>query len=194
MVLTQKDKNNYYQKKDIVIKKVILKNAKKKGHIVFGAKAVNKQLPPHLRKRTVDFDVFSAHPKKTANRVEKILDKKFGANTFKVEPAKHPGTFKIKSNVSGVNYADYSKTPIPPPRTVKRKGVRFAHTSHQLAQIKKSLADPESKFRHDKDRETQQRIKLAEVIKKKNIHKPKLIRKRETRPRIKSVFDLPRFV
>ena len=158
MALTDKQKLEFYRRREQV-RTVILRNVKKKGHIIYGARAVNQQLRKPLEKDTEDYDIFSKHPQKTANVVEKTLDKKFGGNYFKVEPALHKGTWKLESTVTNRGIADYSK-PEGKVKTIKRKGILYAHTSHQLKQIKKSLADPKSKFRHDKDKETRQRIKL----------------------------------
>lgn len=160
-VLTPKERLVYYRNRK-KIDRVILRNVKRKQHIIYGARAVNQQVRKPLRKETTDYDIYSTTPRQTANRVERRLDKRFGGDYFKVEQAIHKGTYKIKSNVDSTGYADYTK-PQGKIRTIKRKGIKYAHTSHQLKQIKKSLADKESKFRHEKDKETRQRIKLNEI-------------------------------
>lgn len=165
MTLTRKQKIKFY-KSQPKIKKVILKNAQRKKHIVFGARASNAIFPQFLDRPTEDFDVYSETPKKTARRVEKKLDKKFGGDFFLMRPAAHPGTFKVVSKVTKRGVADYSK----PDRKITHKtiaGVRYAKLIHQKENIAKSLADPASKFRHDKDRETLERIRIFEEQRKK---------------------------
>lgn len=160
MTLTIKQKKKFYKNQEEV-KKVILKNARRKGHIIFGARSVNQQVPMYLEKPTEDWDIFSKTPKKTAKRVEKKLDKRFGGDFFSTEEAIHKGTYKVQNKVTLRNVADYSKPEGKVP-FVKRKGVKYANLEFQKKQIKKSLDDPESKFRRNKDLESRQRIKLAE--------------------------------
>jgi len=160
-MITQKEKLEYYRNRR-KIDEIILRNVKRKKHIIYGARAVNQQVKKPLRKTTVDYDIYSKTPKKTAERVERKLDKKFGGNYFKVEEAQHKGTYKLKSNVDKIGYADYTKLK-KEIKTIKRDGIKYAHINHQLSQIKKSLVDKESKFRHEKDKETRQRIKLNEI-------------------------------
>jgi len=185
MPLTKKQKR-YFYKHPKKIKKVILNNARKRGHIIYGARAVNKQLPIYLQKHTEDYDIYSTTPKKTAKRVERKLDKKYGGNYFETKPALHPGTTKLINRVTKRGVADYSKPP-EKIKIIKRKGVKYAHKSHQLGQIKKSLADKESKFRWDKDKETKQRIELAKLKEKKKRNYRKSLMKRT-----KKAFKLPK--
>lgn len=164
MTLTQKQKKKFYKNREKV-REIILKNAKKKGHIIFGARSVNKQIPAYLRKHTEDWDVFSETPKKTAKRIERKLDKEFGGDFFSSKEALHKGTYKVQNKVTLRNVADYSKPEGKVP-FVKRKGVKYAKLKFQKKQIKKSLSDPESRFRRNKDLESRQRIKIAEQEKK----------------------------
>lgn len=172
MTLTLKQKENFLRKRKR-LKRVILSAIKKEGGVVFGARSVNRQVPKHLESSTQDYDVFvKGDPKKTAKRIEKKLDKKFGGNFFKVKPALHEGTYKIISVTSKKGIADVSQHPKEKIKVVKRKGVKFAHLDFQKKKIKQSLADPKSKFRHDKDKFSRLRIKLSEQ-KKHTKHKPR---------------------
>lgn len=163
MTLTLQQKRQFLKRRNTIIRKSVLSSVKKNNGIVFGGRANNKQLPKHLQEHTSDYDVFvQKNPQKFAKRLERKLDRKLKGNFFRTEPAKHEGTYKIKSNVSNKGIVDVSQKPKEIIRTIKRKGVKFAHTDFQKKQIKKSLADPDSKFRHDKDRFTRLRIKLSE--------------------------------
>ncbi len=128
--------------------------------VVFGARAVNRRLPDHLDKHTEDWDILTGKdPEKIARKIEVALDKRYGGNFFFVEPALHPGTFKVKSRVTGRTVADVSGfTEVIP--SVEINNINYATLDHQVKNIRRSLADEGSTFRHDKDRETLQRINI----------------------------------
>ena len=102
--LTKAEK--YYKKRGLV--DTTVKGAVRgKSEIVYGAKAVNAQMPEHLKTYTLDWDIATTDdPEQIANKIEKKLDTRYGGNYFRVEPAVHPGTFKIKSNVTGKGLVD----------------------------------------------------------------------------------------
>ncbi len=169
LTLEQKERFFKNQKK---VGKIIINHVKKKGLILFGQKATNRQLPEDLRKDTQDYDIFSPTPKKSAKRIERKLDRKLGGNYYEVREAKHGGTHKVISRIGDKGIVDVGKPDRKVP-TVTRKGVRLATLKFQLQQIRKSLADPQSKFRHAKDREVRSRIKIAEQRKKEKEVKKK---------------------
>ena len=167
MVLSRKQKISFYKNRKRV-REVVLKNVKKKKHIIFGARSLNAHFPTFLDKRTADYDILieKGDPKKVARRLERKLDRKFGANVFVVEPALHPGTFKVKSVLGKEGIIDISKAE-KKIMTDKIKGIRYSSLEFERRKIKQSLADPQSKFRHDKDRERLERIKIFESLRKK---------------------------
>ena len=188
MGLSDRQRLKFYRDKDRgnKIKNVILKNVRKKQHIVHGARALNEFFPPFLDRPTRDYDVFSSTPKRTAKRIEKRLDKRFGGDFFRTEPAKFKGTVKIKSNVTERTIADYTN----PKRDIqhtKRRGIKYANFKHFKKRIKESLADPKNRFRHDKDRETLRRIKLTEKLRTK-----KRKRAREAKTFTELLPDIPK--
>jgi len=162
--LTLKEKEKYFKNQNKV-GKVIISHVKKKGLILFGQKAVNRQLPKDLRKDTEDYDVFSDTPKVSAKRIERKLDRKLKGNYFYVKPAIHGGTHKVMSQIGDKGIVDVGKPEKEVP-TIKKKGIRLATLNFQKAQIKKSLKDKKSFWRHAKDREVRTRIKIAEQRKK----------------------------
>ncbi len=166
--LTDRQRLKFYRDsgRDNKIKKIILKNVKKKQHIVHGARALNEFFPPFLDRSTQDYDIFSSTPISTAEKIEKKLDKRFGGDFFRTEPARFTGTVKVKSNVTEQTVADYTN----PKREIfhtKRRGIKYANFKHFKKRIKESLKDPANRFRHDKDRETLRRIKLTEKLRTK---------------------------
>jgi len=175
-MVTQEQAEKYYKKKGEA-HQVIKKNIKKQGHIVYGERALNTHLPSHLDRHTEDWDVFTKTPKKTARRVERKLDKKYGGDYFYVEPARHKGTYKVKSRVTRMGVADYTKLENKVPhKTIK--GVKYVKLRWVKQHIKKTLKDPKAYYRHDKDKEALQRIKIYETLKKK---------KAKTKAKIKKV-------
>lgn len=158
----------YFHRNKSKIPTVILKKTGKK-EIIYGARALNKHFPKFLDKPTQDFDIFSPTPKKDAKEAEKALDKKFKGDYFYVEPAKHEGTWKVKSKINNEGYADYTKPDkkIPSRKIGKHRYVRLDYVKKH---IKKTLKDPEAKYRHDKDKDALNRIKVYERLKKQ---KPK---------------------
>ena len=163
--LTDRQRLKFYkdQGRDNKIKKVILKNVRKKQHIVHGARALNQFFPPFLDRPTKDYDIFSNTPKNTAEKIEKRLDKRFDGDFFRTEPADFPGTVKVKSNVTEQTIADYTNPKGEIPNT-KIRGIKYANFKHFKKRIKESLTDPRNRFRHTKDRETLRRIKLTEKL------------------------------
>lgn len=156
----------YYKHKKIIPR--VIMSATEKKETIYGAQALNIQLPSHLRKQTEDYDIFSPTPKKSATETEKALDKAFKGNYFYVEPAKHPGTFKVKSRVTLSGVADYTKPEQRIPyRTIG--GRRYVKLSYVKKHIAKTLKDPEAKFRWEKDKEALQRIKIYEQLKQAKI-------------------------
>ena len=154
----------HFHKHKKCIPKVVL-SVTEVHEIIYGARALNKQLPSYLDKHTEDYDIFSPTPKKDAMQTEKKLDKHFGGDYFYVEPAKHEGTWKVKSKINKQGYADYTK---PDKKIPFRKigGKKYVRLDYVKQHIKKTLKDKEAKYRHDKDRDALNRIKVYEKLKK----------------------------
>ncbi len=188
MVLTRKQKISFYRNRRKVAE-VIIDHVKKKRHIIFGARSLNAHFPKFLDKPTVDYDILveKGNPKKVARRLEKKLDRKFKGNFFIVEKAKHSGTYKVKRVLGKEGIIDVSKSNGKVP-TDNIKGVRYSKLSFEKGKVKQSLRDPQSKFRHDKDRERLERIRIFESLKKKRIKSQ--VRKRPTIKRKITTFPI----
>lgn len=147
-------------KSDLNTRATILNLVQKRGQVIYGARAINKQLPTHLQKETSDYDVLTKKPEQSAKELAEKLNKIYGEGEFKVEKAKYSKTWKVKSK-EGKTVADYTLT-TKKPKSVNEFGVRYANLEYQKGKIKKILKDEASSFRHDKDRETLDRIKKGE--------------------------------
>lgn len=163
-MLTDKQKLKYYKNKQKA-HKIIQQKARKRKHIIYGARALNAYFPTYLDKPTEDWDIYAKNPKRAATRTEKRLDKAFGGDYFYVEPAQHPGTYKVKSRVTRSGIADYTKPDKKIPYTTMN-GQRYIELGHVKQHIKKTLKDPSASFRWEKDREALQRIQLYEKYKR----------------------------
>ena len=131
--------------------------------IIYGARALNKRFPSFLDVPTQDYDIYTPHPKRDAREVEKALDKEFGGDFFYVTKAQCPRTWRVRSHVNDEVYADYTKPEekIPYDTIGGRNYVTLKHTKKH---IERTLNDPSSEFRHAKDRDALNRIKIYEKI------------------------------
>jgi len=160
----------YYRKKPSALDVAVisfLRDSCNPQMVVHGAKAVNAHLPSWLDKETKDWDIFAENSaEELAVSLEHKLDKRYGGNYFAVEPALHPGTFRIRSRVTGEVVADITLQD----KVVSFQrigGVNYVTLQYQRDQANKVLSDPNQAFRHRKDRDTLQRIAVYNAGKKK---------------------------
>ena len=165
MGMIKKTRNFYNRKNNI--KKIILTNIGK-NETIYGQSAINIQLPKILRVYTEDYDIFAKNPLKEAKQLERSLDKNFRGNYFKVQPAMHPGTFSVISLVDGKTYADYTLMPKNIPTKIIR-GKKYVTLDYAKKNKIKILKDPSAKYRHAKDRDALNRIKLAQKSQRQGI-------------------------
>lgn len=150
--------NTYHKKKGKIKNKILSKTGK--GEVVFGATAINKQVPKYLKSPTRDVDILTKYPNKEAKQVEKALDKMMGFNAFKTVKAKHPGTWKVKSNVTGKTRADYSKPKLKVP-TKRIQNVHYVTLEQIRKEIINRIKMKRDVFRLPKDRDALNRINIV---------------------------------
>lgn len=167
---SEKELESYYRKEPESTEKAILaflRDSRNPQMVVFGSQALNAHLPDWLDKETKDWDILSVGDvQKSAIKLESVLDKRYGRDFFSVEPAIHPGTFRIRSKVTGVVVADISLKD----REIdfqRVKGVNYASLEWLEKEAKKVLANPEAAFRRAKDTDTLQRIRVYKRYKRK---------------------------
>lgn len=168
---------HYYRQGIEPANKVIEKLLRDSSMIVHGGKAINAYLPKWLDRATEDWDVFSEDAEDKAQTLEMLLDERYGGDYFKVEPALHMGTYRVKSKVTGRVIADITF----PERKIKFhkiKGINYASLEYHERKIERVLADPEIAFRHSKDRDALQRIRIYKLMKKQKALRAK--RSRDT--------------
>jgi len=163
MVNNLRKKDNYYKQKSLISPTINSFLKKNKG-ILYGSTAVNFYTPPHLDAVPGDYDVYSQSPKKSARKVERKLDKKFGGDYFKVEKAKYPRTWKVRSNVTKKAIIDFTKPETKIPHNITKSGIRYAKLSYLKKKYKAILKDKEEEYRWDKTKEALQRIRIYEKL------------------------------
>ena len=139
------------------IKNIILNLASRKGQIVYGQRAINQQIPNYLKRKTVDFDIYTKNPKGAAKELLKRLGK-----DYELSKARYGRTWKVKNKLSKENVADYTQ-PSRHPEVVNVLGVKYANLSAAERKIRKILRDKNSNYRWEKDREMLKKIKQGMV-------------------------------
>jgi len=156
------EKESYYRNKYIGMTQSTIKSTlmTDKDCVVYGARAINAQLPQHLQKQTNDWDIYDREARSLAYRIEKTLDNRYGGNYFEVKLAKHKGTFRVISRISGEVVADVTvNTTVVPYRVIG--GIKYATLDFHVKRIKVILKDRNLKYRHAKDSEALQRINIS---------------------------------
>ena len=141
------------------VKNIILNEAVRRNQIIYGATAINRQLPEYLRKETEDIDIITKNPKKHATDIANSLNKELGYEKYKIIPAKHKGTWKVKDIETNKTIADYTGKIGKKPNTINVLGNKYADLNSIQRTIKKTLKDEANAFRFDKDFDTLKRIK-----------------------------------
>lgn len=141
---------------------VVKQDASEDRHIIYGARALNAQLPGYLQKYTEDFDIFvSGNPEKEARETERKLDTLYGGDYFYTKKGQYKDTWKVINKVTGRNIADYTKQRRRV-KSVQVYGNKYAAISDIKKSIKKTLGDEANAYRFDKDLEALQRIRLGQ--------------------------------
>ena len=144
---------------------IIKKQVKKDNNIIYGGQAMKAHMGEFARP-TQDYDIFSQQPKRSADKLQKKLDKAVEADLYYDKPAIHPGTHKVywkgpdkrKNTEDDIHLVDFSK-PERKHRTVIIDGIRYVHLNETAKDKRKALRDKQYQFRWKKDREDLNRIK-----------------------------------
>ena len=152
---------------DELAEKTILKFTKKKKHIIHGAQALNKQLPPELRRPTYDYDLWAKKPRLAMDKLEDLLDKAYGFDAFYEEAiplADNPNqmVYRVVSRIDGREVADFMKTPNEKNLYKVIGGIRWETLEHAKKAYKRILANPNLRHRWMKARDDLRRIEAFE--------------------------------
>jgi hypothetical protein len=145
---------------DLLARQIILDKAQKEQQIIYGARAINRQLPIYLKKKTEDYDILTKKPKSSAEELVNELNRRLGKKEYVVVKAKHKGTYKIK-DISGRTIVDYTQLKRIP-KNIASWGNRYYDIKSIKKNIQKRLKDPTKEFRKQKDLDALNRIRISE--------------------------------
>ena len=149
-----------FHKKKHLIGKIILSQTEK-HEIIHGEQAIKKQTPKYLHRPTTDYDIYTPTPLEDARQTERALDRRFGGDFFRVEHGQHIGTVRVIANANEQSYADYTKPEGKIPfKTIDNKN--YATLGFMKSKAKEITNNPFSSYRHPKDIDTINRIKITE--------------------------------
>lgn len=148
---------------DLVISEVVIEKARKKGQIIHGARAYNKQAPTYLKKKTHDYDILTKKPKKAAEELAKTLRRRLQKDV-KVVKGSHKGTYRVKINDNVV--ADYTQIKNIP-KTKKVWGIEVKSLKSIKRSTQRILRKPSAEYRREKDLSTLDRIRKIEDMEKR---------------------------
>lgn len=164
----------YRDEREEFLTETIVPFVKKKGDAIYGARALNKQLPEEYRRPTDDWDIWSQQPKIHCDQLEDKLDEKIGCDLFTEEQMQAKDAkktiYRIRTNPTGKQEVDYSK----PPKGHKVKiigGVKYQDIKHQKKRLQEMKKDPALAFRIQK---TERDLRIIEAAEKKEKKKTKL--------------------
>jgi len=155
--VSEKETEIFHRKKPQIMRTIYSKIDNRET--LHGNRALNIYLPSYLDRHTRDADIFTPVPYIEARETEKALDEMMRYDAFRVEQAKHKGTWKVIAHATGETYADYTK----PPRNLQRKkiyGINYPTLNYIENHLKETLADPTASHRHVKDQDALNRIQI----------------------------------
>ncbi len=155
---------NYYKKRKM-IRQIVLQRLAKTGNVLTGQRAMNRVMPDYLDKVTKDYDILVGRgmtPQQAAMATEARLDKHMGFNAFETVGGDYEGVRKVRSRVTESTIADYTQPEKMPTYKKDIDGVNIVGLKYLKKKFKEAIANPEAKFRHAKDKESLNRIRLYE--------------------------------
>jgi len=157
--VSPKDTETYYKHKNKIYPTIL--GVTEDHEVIYGERAVQIHVPKQLHRHTTDVDIFTPTPYVDAMEAERALDKKIGRDLFYVDKGQHEGTWRVKSKTNDESVADYTKPDKKMPPHKKIKGHNYVTINYIQKHNKETLSDPMSRFRHKKDQDTLNRIKIA---------------------------------
>lgn len=139
----------------------IIKNTIGPREIIYGEHAIKKRVPRYLERPTQDYDIYSSTPRRDAHQAERALDRRFGGDFFYVKPARYPNTYKVVAHANQEGYADFTKPETKIPYDILA-GKKYAKLSVEKQHRHQSINDPMFHWRHAKDQDALNRIKIYE--------------------------------
>lgn len=155
------------------IPSILLTRARKKRQVVYGAEAMNIQLPFIFRRRTRDYDIYTRNPRATAQSMQALLDRLIagGQDDFYAKRARHKGTHRvmhegldaIQRTKDDLVIVDYTLMP-KKIGTVTINGVKYQSLPSIVKEKRRVLKSKRARFRHRKERGDLERIRVSQFF------------------------------
>jgi hypothetical protein len=163
-------KEEFFKRNKNLVNRFVRQRLAKTKRVVHGSRAQNVQMPRFLNRPTRDWDIFAKNPKKAAVEMEKLLDKKFKGDFFRIKKGitKKLKVNKVVSTVTGKGFVDFSI----PDRVVPTKFIRkikFATLRDQKDKALDNISNPSKLFRREKDKDFIKRLRKFEKLRGKKI-------------------------
>jgi len=164
------NKEQFFKRNKGVINRLIRTRLGKTGRIVHGSRAQNALMPRFLSRHATDWDILARNPKKAAEGLEKVLDKKFRGDFFRVREGKtrRLKVHKVVSNITDEGVADFATAERRVPSITKRR-IRFATLKDQKERAEKNLKTKSAIYRRKKDLDLLERIRIFEKQRGKKV-------------------------
>jgi len=123
---------------------VIEHQVKAKKNIIYGARALNAQLPRTLYRKTKDYDIWSKRPAQMADNLQEQLDDVVRYDGYYDEAWKSKSGKQVYSVIerdTGEVIADFTKTPTGTKYTLV-SGIRYQTLKNAKLHYRQILADP----------------------------------------------------
>jgi len=158
MTPEEKAKVVRYERLKRIIPAIVRRTIKSdQGEVIQGERSVEMQVDEKNKRPTQDYDAYSPSPRESAEDTEEELDREFGGDYFRVEPAKHKGTYKVVSNVDDDGWVDYTKPEEKIPK-IKIGKTNYTTLQFELKKAIRTLKQKKYAHRHAKERDKIRRI------------------------------------
>ena len=146
----------------------IKEHIKKEKGIIYGGQSIKKQIGIFGRP-TLDYDVNVKNPKKSANKLQKKLDKVYGKDQFYAKKGVYKSVHKVmdkgpdgrKGTKDDIGIVDFTPIPKPKPSVIKINGIQYRRLRAEVSAKRRALKDKTQAFRHKKDMDDMNRIRFS---------------------------------
>lgn len=135
--------------------------------VVSGARAMNVQVPPRLRRKTDDWDIICQRAKRRADEIEDELDELYGKDVFYVEALpltlEEGVVYRVKSKATDEALLDF-KNPVLGeglPDFIVKENIKYEALKELRRKKVETLKNPKARHRWAKDRQDLRRINQA---------------------------------
>jgi len=119
------------EKRDLLVKKPILRQSRKDKTVLYGGHALNRLLGRGYQRETYDYDIYSNKPKHHAQQLERSIDHGTNSDLAFVEQTQYPymgrmkPLYRVKLHFNDRVEADYNTMPSDITCVKRDHGVRY---------------------------------------------------------------------